>query len=50
MGGNGGALDEESNSVSIGSAGSTVIITGNTATANGGAINSRNTWGNHKRR
>ena len=43
MGGNGGALDEESNSVSIGSAGSTVIITGNTATANGGAINSRNT-------
>ena len=43
MGGNGGALDEESNSVSVGSAGSTVIITGNTATANGGAINSRNT-------
>ena len=43
MGGNGGALDEESNSVSIGSVGSTVIITGNTATANGGAINSRNT-------
>ncbi len=43
MGGNGGAIDEESNSVSIGSVGSTVIITGNTATANGGAINSRNT-------
>ncbi|HEY1860209.1 MAG TPA: hypothetical protein VGG61_07635, partial [Gemmataceae bacterium] len=43
MGGNGGAIDEASNSVSIGSAGSTVIITGNTATANGGAINSRNT-------
>ena len=43
MGGSGGALDEESNSVSIGSAGSTVMITGNTATANGGAINSRNT-------
>ncbi len=31
------ATDEESNSVSIGSVGSTVIITGNTATANGGA-------------
>ncbi len=43
MGGNGGALDEEGNSVSIGSAGSTVIITGNTATANGGAINSQST-------
>jgi outer membrane autotransporter protein len=43
MGGNGGAMDEASNSVSIGSAGSTVVITRNTATANGGAINSQNT-------
>jgi predicted outer membrane repeat protein len=43
MRGNGGAIDEASNSVLIGSAGSTVMITGNTATANGGAINSRNT-------
>ena len=42
MGGNGGAIDEASNSVSIGSAGSTVMITGNTASANGGAIFSQN--------
>jgi predicted outer membrane repeat protein len=42
LGGNGGAVDEESNSVSIGSAGSTVLITGNTASANGGAIYSQN--------
>ncbi len=41
-GGNGGALDEESQNVSVGSAGSTVVVTGNTATANGGAIHSLN--------
>jgi predicted outer membrane repeat protein len=48
MGGNGGAIDEASNSVSIGSAGSTVMITGNTATANGGAIFSQNEFDNRK--
>ncbi|MBV9014482.1 MAG: autotransporter domain-containing protein [Alphaproteobacteria bacterium] len=41
-GGNGGAIFEGSNSVTIGNTGSTVSITSNTATGNGGAIFSPN--------